>query len=101
MASYNRLLQSLSFVINRYSNLPVVARFQIYDEFQSYLLEQEFRIQNLEKQIKTLENKLSSQVLANQVANQVASVENPIAGNPINGVLMIVKEKEKSLMNIH
>jgi hypothetical protein len=58
-SSYNRLLQSVSYVINRHSNLPLVSKFQIYDTLRDYTMEQEFRIQQLEKRVLELENNLS------------------------------------------
>jgi hypothetical protein len=84
-ASYNRLLQSISFIINRYSNLPIVSRIQIYDSLQNYLLDQEFRIQTLESRVKILEFKQLQSCMQN-CGNQTA--------------LTIVKEKDKSLMKL-
>ena len=57
--SYNRLLQCVSYIINRHSTLPLVSRIQIYDNLRDYFLEQEFRIQQLETRIKSLEHNLA------------------------------------------
>jgi hypothetical protein len=90
--SYNRVLQSISFVINRYSQLPIVSRFQIYDTLQDYLLEQEFRIQTLESQIKILELKIAQN-------SKSASIDTSL-NTSLATSLVINKEKDKSLMKI-
>ncbi len=56
---YNRLLQTVSYIINRQSNLPLLSRFHLYDTMRDYLLDQEFRIKSLETRVKSLEDKVT------------------------------------------
>lgn len=83
------MLQSVAYVINRHSNLPLVSRFQIYDTFRDYLLEQEFRIQQLENRIKELEQ---------HNASVIVTKPEPKESNKL--VILNENQKQKSLMKI-
>ena len=84
-SSYNRLLQCVSYAINRHSNLPLVSRFQIYDALRDYTMEQEFRIQQLEKKVQALE--MNSKQNNNHSNNNINNKE-----------CVIYEEKQKNVI---
>lgn len=55
-----KVIQVISFAINRYSSMPFVSRMELYDSLQNYVLSQENRIITLESKISQLQIKLES-----------------------------------------
>ena len=63
LASYNsipKILQAISYAINKCTTIPLISRMQMYDSMQNYILSQEARINILEEKILQLETKLET-----------------------------------------
>jgi hypothetical protein len=65
-SQYHRVLQALSYVMNRYTNFPLVSRMHVYDAINDYLIEQDTRIKHLESKINNLE-KNQEQIRKNRI----------------------------------
>lgn len=53
-----KLIQVISYAINRYSTIPLISRMQLYDSLQHYIFSQENKITILENKILQLQKKI-------------------------------------------
>ena len=60
--SIPKLLQAISYAINKCSAIPLISRMQMYDSMQNYILSQEARINTLENRLAHLETKLDTKL---------------------------------------
>ena len=59
-SSSSKLIQAMSYAINKYSSLPLLSRMHLYDAMQHYIFSQDNRLTTLENKISQLETKLES-----------------------------------------
>jgi hypothetical protein len=59
-SSSSKLIQAMSYAINKYSSLPLLSRMHLYDATQHYILSQDNRLTTLENKILQLQIKLES-----------------------------------------
>jgi len=60
MAASSKLIQAISYAINKYSSLPLLSRMHLYDTLQNYIFSQDNRLTTLENKISQLQTKLES-----------------------------------------
>jgi len=60
MAASSKLIQAMSYAINKYSSLPLLSRMHLYDTLQNYIFSQDNRLTTLENKILQLQTKLES-----------------------------------------
>ena len=58
--SIPKILQAISYAINKCNTIPLVSRMQIYDSMQNYIFSQENRITTLESKLVQLETKIET-----------------------------------------
>ena len=59
-SSSSKLIQAMSYAINKYSSLPLLSRMHLYEALQHYIFSQDNRLTTLENKISQLQTKLES-----------------------------------------